>query len=119
MDHWQYPNYYSAGKYAYKKHWLIVEHINNSSIESNYVIGKMMLRILRLHPLLKIPLLLVLCLPVLVIIACLLLIFDQKPDSMIRAFTDTYHHGLSQLGLYVQKCEMRRPLLVFGSRKRP
>jgi hypothetical protein len=38
-----------------------------------------------------------LCLPVLVIIASLTMLFGQQPDSIIRAFTDTYYHGLSTL----------------------
>lgn len=45
----------------------------------------------------KFPLLLVLCVPVLVLLAAALLLLGQKPDSFIRAFTDTYRHGLSQL----------------------
>lgn len=50
----------------------------------------------------KIPILLVLCLPVLAVLAGILLLFGQKPDSMIRAFTDTYKHGFSQ---WDYKCE--------------
>lgn len=53
-------------------------------------------KILTMHPLLKMPLLLLLSLPVLVIFSAVLLLFGQKPDSLIRAFTDTYRHGLSQ-----------------------
>jgi len=53
-------------------------------------------RILSFPPLLKFPILFILCLPILVIVAGLLLIFGQKPDSFIRAFTDTYKHGFSQ-----------------------
>jgi hypothetical protein len=45
----------------------------------------------------KIPLLLLLCLPVLLVLISILLLFGQQPDSMIRAFTDTYKQGLSQL----------------------
>jgi hypothetical protein len=52
--------------------------------------------LLYLKPLYKFPILLVLCLPILVLLAGLLLLFGQKPDSLIRAFTDTYHQGLSQ-----------------------
>ena len=33
----------------------------------------------------------------LALIACALLLFGQRPDSFLRAFTDTYRHGLSQL----------------------
>ncbi len=45
----------------------------------------------------KLPLLLILCLPVTIILIAILLLFGQKPDSVIRAFTDTYKHGFSQL----------------------
>ena len=50
----------------------------------------------------KIPILLILCLPVLAVLVGILLLFGQKPDSMIRAFTDTYKHGFSQ---WDYKCE--------------
>jgi len=50
----------------------------------------------------KIPLLLILCLPVLAVLVAILLLFGQKPDSLIRAFTDTYKHGFSQ---WDYKCE--------------
>lgn len=45
----------------------------------------------------KIPILLVLCLPILIAVSGFLMLFGQKPDSVIRAFTDTYKHGFSQL----------------------
>jgi hypothetical protein len=45
----------------------------------------------------KFPLLLLLCLPLLTLLAAALLVFGQKPDSLVRAFTDTYYHGFSQL----------------------
>jgi len=48
------------------------------------------------QPLIKYPVLFILCLPVLVIISSILLLTGQKPDSIIRAFTDTYKHGFSQ-----------------------
>ena len=41
--------------------------------------------------------LILLCMPVLFLIASALILFGQKPDSMIRAFTDTYKHTFSQL----------------------
>ena len=53
-------------------------------------------KILTLQPILKFPILLILCLPILVIIAAVLLLVGQKPDSIVRAFTDTYKHGFSQ-----------------------
>jgi hypothetical protein len=53
-------------------------------------------KILNLQPLVKYPILFVLCLPILLLISTTLLLFGQKPDSIIRAFTDTYKHGFSQ-----------------------
>ncbi len=54
-------------------------------------------QLLHAAPWTKFPLLLVLCVPVLAMLSGVLLLFGQKPDSFIRAFTDTYRHGLSQL----------------------
>jgi len=44
----------------------------------------------------KYPLLLLLCLPLLLLLSVLLFVFGQQPDSAIKAFTETYKHGLSQ-----------------------
>jgi hypothetical protein len=54
------------------------------------------LHILKLKPIQKFPLVLILCLPILVILSAILLLVGQKPDSIVRAFTDTYKHGFSQ-----------------------
>jgi len=54
-------------------------------------------QLLHATPWAKYPLLLILCIPLLALISGLLMLFGQKPDSFIRAFTDTYRHGLSQL----------------------
>lgn len=53
-------------------------------------------RILLAKTFIKFPLLLVLCIPLLVLISSVLLLFGQKPDSIVRAFTETYKHGFSQ-----------------------
>ncbi|MBC7868531.1 MAG: hypothetical protein H7X88_13430 [Gloeobacteraceae cyanobacterium ES-bin-316] len=53
-------------------------------------------KILNLQPIIKLPIIFILCLPVLVIVSAILLLVGQKPDSIIRAFTDTYKHGFSQ-----------------------
>lgn len=45
----------------------------------------------------KYPILLIICLPILVFLSGFLMIFGQQPDAIIRAFTDTYKHGFSQL----------------------
>jgi hypothetical protein len=55
------------------------------------------LEILFMDVAVKYPILLIICLPILVIISGFLMLFGQQPDAMIRAFTDTYKHGLSQL----------------------
>lgn len=54
-------------------------------------------KILTLNPFVKFPVIFILCLPLIVIIIAILLLVGQKPDSLIRAFTDTYKHGFSQL----------------------
>jgi hypothetical protein len=56
-----------------------------------------MLEILQLQPIIKFPIVFLLCLPITGLIISFLLLFGQKPDSIIRAFTDTYKHGFSQL----------------------
>jgi hypothetical protein len=53
-------------------------------------------RIVFLHPLLKFPVLLLACLPVLGVPAGALVLFGQRPDAIVRAFTDTCGHGFSQ-----------------------
>ena len=54
-------------------------------------------KILHLEPILKYPVFLILALPIFITIISFLLLFGQKPDSIIRAFTDTYKHGFSEL----------------------
>ncbi len=45
----------------------------------------------------KYPILMVLTLPFVSIVSSLLMLFGQKPDSLVKAFTDTYKHGFSEL----------------------
>lgn len=45
----------------------------------------------------KYPVFLIVSLPVLLLFSGFMLLFGQKPDSLISAFTDTYGFGLSQL----------------------
>lgn len=54
------------------------------------------LKVLKARPLVKFPLLLLLCAPVFILISSSLLLFGQRPDSLVRAFTDTYKHGFSK-----------------------
>ena len=46
-----------------------------------------------------------LCFPVLFLIASAMLLFGQKPDAMISAFTDTYKHTFSQLDFECENVE--------------
>jgi len=74
----------------------LITHIQQCDIQPRNGLERIALRILLLKPLVKFPVLFVLSLPLLAIITAVLLLFGQKPDSMIRAFTDTYKHGFSQ-----------------------
>jgi hypothetical protein len=80
INHQYFVNQYQAEKY----------HPSN---KFNHICWK----ILSSHPIWKFPILFLLCFPLLIILSGILLLFGQKPDSAIRAFTDTYKHGLSQL----------------------
>ena len=78
-------------------HKLLLDNIKQYTNDNQSTLTKLSLRILTLKPIQKIPILLALCLPTLVIIAGLLLLFGQKTDSIISAFTETYRHGFSLL----------------------
>lgn len=75
---------------AFIKYSQTINHTSQNSIETRAW------RILSLKPFIKFPILLILCLPVLIIISAALLLFGQKPDSFIRAFTEAYNRGFSQ-----------------------
>ncbi len=79
-----------------KNQQLFMVHADNLKLIPINKLERIAWQILHLKPFVKIPVILILCLPVLVIITAILLIFGQKADSIIRAFTDTYKHGLSQ-----------------------
>lgn len=78
-------------------HRLLNDYINENELKSGGILGKISTLILTLNPLLKYPILTVLLVPILILTTLFLLIFGQKPDSLIRSFTDTYRHGFSQL----------------------
>ncbi|UEG51185.1 hypothetical protein LK994_06815 [Ferruginibacter lapsinanis] len=79
-----------------KNHQLFME--SNSDIDLNDLnkIERLARKVLQLKPVVKFPIIFIFCIPVLFVVTALLLIVGQKPDSLIRAFTDTYKHGLSQ-----------------------
>ncbi len=53
-------------------------------------------RVLRLPIWAKYPALIIICLPVILVVTAILLLFGQQPDASIRAFTETYKQGFSQ-----------------------
>lgn len=75
----------------FKKEYDIENYVPGSFIQ------KFSVKILNLKPIYKYSVLFIICLPILVIVTFLLLLFGQKPDSMVKAFTDTYRNGFSQL----------------------
>ena len=70
---------------------------NGSAMAGENGFLKICRKIILLPAFVKFPLLVILCLPVLFILISILLLFGQKPDSIVRAFTDTYKQGFSQL----------------------
>lgn len=79
-----------------KNQQVFIQQAQHSQYSPTNKLEKFAFKILNLKPVFKFPVILILCLPVLIIIVTLLLLFGQKPDSVVRAFTDTYKHGLSQ-----------------------
>lgn len=80
-----------------RNHKLFLEHWKKEEIISRNKLESYAWKILSAKPFVKFPILLILCLPLLTTIIGILMLFGQKSDSVIRAFTDTYQHGFSQL----------------------
>jgi hypothetical protein len=76
---------------------LLKQHIQINGLTSNNVAGKICESVLQLEPISKYSILILLLIPVVILLSLFLLIFGQKLDSIIKAFTDTYQHGFSQL----------------------
>ena len=76
---------------------LLTSYIQTNTIKPNGFIGKICYSILKLKPFIKFPVLIILLVPVLIILSLILFLFGQKPDTLVRAFTDTYKQGFSQL----------------------
>jgi hypothetical protein len=76
---------------------LLNRYIEENDFTTNNFIGKCCRSILKLKPVFKYPVLTILLIPVIVLLSLFLILFGQKPDSIIKAFTDTYKHGFSQL----------------------
>lgn len=85
-----------------KNHLTFIEYVKDQEFNPNNLFESMAWKILKLRPILKFPILLMICLPIFAIINAILILFGQKPDSIIRAFTETYKHGFSE---WDYKCE--------------
>jgi hypothetical protein len=79
-----------------KNHKMALEHLLEQESSATSLPG-LCRKIVFLPGWKKFPVLLLLCLPVLLILIGVLLLFGQQPDSIVRAFTDTYKEGFSQL----------------------
>jgi hypothetical protein len=87
-----------------KNHHLFIETSSILVTDNVKLFEKICWAILTLKPFQKYPILVMLCMPILILIIALLLIFGQKPDSIIKVFTDTYHQGLSKLDCTNVQC---------------
>jgi len=88
-----------------KNHNTFMELYANPRHLTDNVFDKWAWNILQQKLFFKIPLLLILFIPVFSLITSLLLLFGQKPDSIILAFTETYKHGFSQLNHLCENVE--------------
>jgi len=79
-----------------KNHKMALEHLQQQETSATGWLG-LCRKIVLLPGWKKVPVLLLLCAPVLLILIGVLLLFGQQPDSFVRAFTDTYKQGFSQL----------------------
>lgn len=79
-----------------KNQRIFVEYSQNSEFKPKNQFENIAWKILNLQPFVKFPIIFILCLPILIILTAILLLVGQKPDSIVRAFTDTYKHGFSQ-----------------------
>lgn len=80
-----------------ENHQLALAEMNKDEIPAEKKLMTLCRKIVRLPSWQKFPLLLLLCLPVLTLLVAVLLLFGQKPDSLVRVFTDTYKHSFSTL----------------------
>ena len=80
-----------------ENHKFLREHIEKNELSSNTIVGKIASLILGLKGIYRYPILTICLLPIIVLLSLFLMLFGQKPDSLVRAFTDTYKHGFSEL----------------------
>ncbi len=78
-----------------RNHQLFAASMND--LQARNRLERLCIGLLRAKAFAKFPLLLLLCLPLLALAAGAMMLFGQRPDALVRAFTETYKHGLSQL----------------------
>lgn len=76
---------------------LLKHEIEQNNLNSNNLIGKLCLNLLSLKPVFKYSILTILLVPIIILLSLFLILFGQKPDSLIKSFTETYKHGFSEL----------------------
>lgn len=80
------------------KHQIMLRaYLAEQDIEAHGFVGRLSASLLALSPGIKYPILALLLLPFSVLFSLALVLFGQKPDTLIRAFTETYKHGFSEL----------------------
>lgn len=79
-----------------KNQKIFIEYATAKNFEPKNRFESFAWKVLHFRPIIKYPIILICCLPIAVVIIAILLLVGQKPDSIIRVFTDTYHQGLSQ-----------------------
>jgi hypothetical protein len=77
-------------------HRLLLSEIAGQEQPADHSLNRFFLSILQANVFIRFPLLLVFSVPLLLFLSLLLYFFGQRPDSYIRAFTETYKHGFSQ-----------------------
>lgn len=77
-------------------HRQIIAELAEREIDELNSYNRAILKILRANVFLKFPILLLISIPLLLALSLILYIYGQRPDSAIRAFTETYKHGFSQ-----------------------
>ena len=73
------------------------KYLEENSFPANGFLGRLSVFILNLQPVLKYSILAIVLVPFIIFLSLFLILFGQRPDSIIKAFTDTYKHGFSQL----------------------
>ena len=80
-----------------KNRELLESTLQQDFVEPKNALASLSLKTLQAKAWIQFPVLTLLALPLLLFVSLLLFLFGQKPDTLIRAFTDTYKHGFSQL----------------------